>query len=225
MRYEIKGTTLPVAEITLEQGESIKCQGGAMSWMSGNMQMETSGGGLGKIFTKALTGEALFSNTYTAVGGEGFIAFSSSLPGQILAVPVTPGNDIICQKSSYLASTPGVELDIFFQKKIGAGFFGGEGFVMQKLRGDGLAFIEIDGMAETKQLAAGERIIVDTGVLAMMDATCNMDIETVSGVKNVIFGGEGLFNTVITGPGKVTLQTMPAARLASSIVTPAMKAR
>ncbi len=225
MKYEIKGTPLPVVEIALDSGESIKCQGGAMSWMSGNMQMETSGGGLGKIFTKAITGEALFHNIYTARGGEGYIAFAASLPGQILAVPVTPGNDIICQKSSYLASTPGVEISVSFQKKLGAGFFGGEGFIMQRIRGDGLVFLEIDGMAETKQLAAGERLIVDTGILALMDATCSIDIETVGSVKNAIFGGEGLFNTVITGPGNVTLQTMPASRLASSIVSPAMKSR
>ncbi len=225
MNYEIKGTPLPVVEIALSAGESIKCQGGAMSWMSGNMQMQTSGGGLGKIFSKAITGEALFNNIYTAVGGDGYIAFASSLPGQILAVPITPGRDIICQKSAYLASTTGVELNIFFQKKLGAGFFGGEGFVMQRLSGNGIAFIEIDGMAETKTLAPGERILLDTGILAMMDATCKMDIETVSGVKNVLFGGEGLFNTVVTGPGNITLQTMPAARLAASIVTPAMKTR
>ncbi len=223
MNYEIKGTPLPVVEISLAAGESIKCQGGAMSWMSPNMQMNTQGGGIGKLFSKALTGEALFHNIYTAQGGEGIIAFGSRLPGQILAVPVAPGREIICQKSAYLASTPGVEMSVFFQKKIGAGFFGGEGFIMQKLSGEGIAFIEIDGMAETKELAAGEKIVLDTGILAMMDSTCSMDIQSVGGIKNTLLGGEGFFNTVVTGPGKVTLQTMPASKLSAAVVTPSMR--
>ncbi len=225
MNYEIKGTPLPVVEVKLAAGESIKCQGGAMSWMSPNMQMNTQGGGIGKIFSKAITGEALFHNIYTAQGGEGVIAFAASLPGQIVAVPISAGNEIICQKSAFLASTPGVELSVFFQKKLGAGFFGGEGFIMQKLSGEGIAFIELDGMAETKVLAAGEKIVLDTGILAMMDATCSVDVKSVGSVKNALLGGEGLFNTVVSGPGKVTLQTMPASKLAAAIVTPSMRTR
>ena len=217
MKYEIKGANLPVVECYLENGESMKCEAGAMSWMSGNLAMQTQGGGLGKMFSKAISGEKMFQNIYTAQGGPGMIAFASSFPGAIIAVEIGPGQSVICQKSAYLASTPGVELSIQFQKKLGAGFFGGEGFIMQKLSGQGLAFLEIDGSIETKQLAAGERIIVDTGYLAMMDATCSMDIQSVPGVKNALLGGEGLFNTVITGPGQVVLQTMPTYQVANSI--------
>ena len=217
MRYEIKGTPLPVVECTLEAGESIICESGAMSWMSNNMTMETSGGGIGKIFSKAFSDEHLFQNKYTAQGKEGTIAFASSFPGNILAIEVTPGRDIICQKSAFLAATPGVELSIFFQKKLGAGFFGGEGFIMQRISGTGLAFIEIDGALVEKELAAGEQYIVDTGYLAMMDSTCSMDVVTVKGVKNMFLGGEGIFNTVISGPGKIALQTMPTYQVANAI--------
>ncbi len=211
---------MPVVEITLESGESVKCEGGSMSWMTPNLKMETSGGGLGKMFSKVITGESLFQNKYTATGGPGLIAFASSVPGNIIAVEIEPGKEIICQKSSFLAATPGVDVSIFFQRKLGAGFFGGEGFIMQKISGTGIVFLELDGSVETKMLGAGEQIVLDTGYLAMMDATCSMDIKSVGGVKNAIFGGEGLFHTVDTGPGKVTLQTMPVAKLAA-LFTPA----
>ncbi|MBR2732451.1 MAG: TIGR00266 family protein [Clostridia bacterium] len=217
MQYEIKGAPMPVVECVLEQGESIKCEGGSMSWMTANMKMQTNGGGIGKMFSKALSGEKLFQNTYTAEGGRGLIAFASTFPGNIIAVEIAPGKDLICQKSAYLASTTGVELSIFFHRKLGAGFFGGEGFIMQRLSGSGIAFLELDGSVETKMLQAGEQIIVDTGYLAMMDATCSMDIKSVGGVKNMLVGGEGLFNTVVTGPGKVVLQTMPASKLLGQI--------
>lgn len=217
MRYEIKGSPLPVVECTLEDGESIICEGGSMSWMSANMQMETSGGGIGKMFSKAISGEKLFHNKYTATGSSGIIAFASSFPGNILAVEIAPGKEIVCQKSAFLAATPGVDVSIFFQKKLGSGFFGGEGFIMQKISGQGIVFLEIDGYVETKELAPGEQIVIDTGYLAMMSATCSMDVQMVKGVKNVFLGGEGLFNTVVTGPGTISLQTMPAYQVANSI--------
>lgn len=217
MRYEIKGGTLPVVEIFLDNGESINCEGGAMTWMSDNLEMTTEGGGMSKMFSKMLSNEKMFSNTYTAKGGEGFIAFASSFPGAIMAVEVGPGKEIICQKSAYLASTPGVELSIQFQKNVGAGFFGGEGFIMQKISGNGLAFLEIDGSVVEHVLAPGQRIIIDTGYLAMMDGTCTMSIESVKGIKNKLLGGEGFFNTVVTGPGKVALQSMPASAVASVV--------
>ncbi len=223
MNYTIKGENLPYVEVELSQGESIKCEGGSMSWMTPNLSMKTSGGGVGKMFSKLVSGESLFSNVYTAENGPGMIAFASSFPGKIIAVNIEPGKDIICQKSAYLASTTGVDLAIFFQKKLGAGFFGGEGFIMQKLSGSGLAFVEIDGSVEVKTLGAGESIVVDTGYLAMMDGTCRMDIKTTGSAKNAIFGGEGLFNTVVTGPGNVYLQSMPASRLYASIAPPASK--
>lgn len=217
MNYEIKGTPLPVVECTLEPGETMVCESGAMSWMSSNMVMETSGGGLGKMFSKALSGEHMFQNRYTAQGSQATIAFASSFPGNIMAIEIGPGKEVICQKSAFLAATPGVELSIFFQKKLGSGFFGGEGFIMQRLSGNGIAFVEIDGSVVEKELAAGEQLTVDTGYLAMMDGTCKMDIVTVKGLKNKFLGGEGLFNTVITGPGKVSLQTMPAVQVANVI--------
>ncbi|MCR5742747.1 MAG: TIGR00266 family protein [Lachnospiraceae bacterium] len=218
MRYEINGSPLPVAICYLDPGETIVCEGGAMSWMSANMNMETTGGGIGKMFSKAFSGEKMFQNRYTAMHTPGEIAFASSFPGNILAVEIQPGRDIVCQKSAFLASTLGVELSIFFQKKLGAGFFGGEGFIMQRLSGNGLAFIEIDGSVIERQLGPGEQLIVDTGYVAMMDSTCSMDVQSVKGIKNMFLGGEGMFNTVITGPGKVYLQTMPASQVAASIL-------
>ena len=218
MRYEIKGGNLPVVICTLDGGESMFTESGAMSWMSPNMKMETtSRGGFGKALGRMFSGESLFLNRYTATGGPGMIAYASSFPGEIRAFDVTPGNDLIVQKSAFLAAEEGVELSVFFRKKIAAGLFGGEGFIMQKLSGQGTAFIEIDGSAIEYQLAPGQQIIVDTGYVAAMDATCSMDVVTVPGVKNMLLGGEGLFNTVVTGPGRVILQTMPLSNVAAII--------
>ena len=189
-----------------------------MSWMSPNMKMETtSNGGIGKALGRMFAGEAIFQNRYTAEGGQGMIAFASSFPGSIRALTITPDREMIVQKSAFLASDSGVQLSLHFQKKVGAGFFGGEGFIMQKLSGSGTAFLEIDGHAVEYDLAAGQPIIVDTGYLAAMDSTCSIDIQTVPGVKNMFFGGEGFFNTVITGPGKIILQTMPVNSVAATL--------
>ena len=193
-------------------------ESGAMSWMSPNMNMETtSGGGVGKMLGRALSGDSLFQNRYTAVGGQGLIAFASSFPGEIMAVEITPDKPMIVQKSAFLAATEGVQLSVYFKKKLGAGFFGGEGFIMQQLTGNGTAFIEIDGSIQEYNLQAGQEIIVDTGYLAAMDATCSMDIVTVKGAKNMFLGGEGLFNTVVRGPGRVMLQSMPICNVAAQI--------
>lgn len=219
MRYEIVGEPAPAVICHLEAGESMFTESGSMIWMTPNMKMETnSGGGLKKAFGRMLSGDSIFQNVYTAQGGEGMIAFASSVPGQAKAVQLTPGHSIIAQKSAFLAAEQGVELSTFFQKKLGAGFFGGEGFVMQKLSGNGTAFLELDGYAAEYELAAGEQLIVDTGNLAMMDETCKIDIQAVKGVKNMLFGGEGVFNTVVTGPGKVVLQTMPISGLAAALM-------
>ena len=224
MNYEIQGGSFPVVVCSVEPNETLITEGGGMSWMSPNMQMQTSSnGGIGKMLGRMLTQESLFQNKYTAVGGPGTIAFASSLPGEILALNISPENNYICQKSSFLASTEGVELSTFFQKKLGAGMFGGEGFIMQRLSGNGIAFVEIDGSAIRYNLAAGQSLIVDTGHVVLMSNTCTMDIQTVKGVKNVLFGGEGLFNTVVTGPGEVVLQTMPVLKLAGAIAPYTMK--
>lgn len=219
MEYKIIGEPMPVVTCELDAGESMITERGSMVWMTPNMKMETKAGGLGKAIGRMFSGEALFQNIYTALGGRGMIAFASSFPGAIRAVEITPDHPLICQKSTFLAATAGVELSVFFQKKIGAGLFGGEGFIMQKLTGNGIAFLEIDGSAVEYELAAGQQLVVDTGNLAVMDSTCQMDIQTVKGVKNVLFGGEGLFNTVVTGPGKITLQTMPMSNFAASIAS------
>ena len=217
MQYTILGNDLPVVTCNLAPGESMITERGSMSWMSPNMKMETAAGGLGKAFGRMFSGEAIFQNIYTAQGGPGMIAFASSFPGSIRAVQITPGRDVIAQKAAFLASERSVELSVHFQKKLGAGFFGGEGFIMQRLSGSGIAFLEIDGAAIEYDLAPGQQMIVDTGYLAMMGATCSMDIQTVPGLKNKFFGGEGFFNTVITGPGRIVLQTMPISGVAAAI--------
>lgn len=214
MNYTIEGGTLPTLILNLEAGETIMTEGGAMSWMSPNMLMETTtNGGFGKMMGRMFSGEKLFMNRYTAQGGPGMIAMASSLPGSIKPFEIVLGRELICQKSSFLSCTPGIELSVAFQKKLGAGFFGGEGFIMQKLSGQGLAFIEIDGYCKEYELAPGQQIVLDTGYLAAMEATCKMDIKSTGGVKNALFGGEGFFNTIVTGPGKVYVQSMPMSKM------------
>lgn len=218
MQYRIVGEPLPVVECNLQAGEAMRTERGSMVWMTPNMQMQTSGGGsLGKAFGRMFAGEAIFQNIYTAQGGPGMIAFASSFPGTIRAVEITPDKPVICQKRAFLASEMNVDLSVFFQQKLGAGFFGGEGFVMQKLSGQGMAFLEIDGYAVEYDLQPGQSMIVDTGNLAMMDATCTVNIQQVPGLKNMMFGGEGIFNTVVTGPGRIVLQTMPVSGFAAAL--------
>ena len=217
MQYDIKGGSFPVVICTLENGEKMITEKSSMAWMTPNMQMETHGGGIGKMFSKAFSGESMFQNHYTAKGGPGMIAFTSSFPGNIQVLNITPGHEMIVQKSAFLASEAGVELSIHFQKRLGAGFFGGEGFIMQKLSGNGTAFVEIDGDLVEYNLQPGQKMIVDTGNVAGFEATVHMDIQAVSGAKNVLFGGEGLFNTVLTGPGKIWLQTMPIYSVAGAL--------
>lgn len=218
MQYEIKGTPFPVVICSLAGGETVRCQKGAMCWMSPNMQMETKGGGIGKMFGKAMTGESIFENHYTAQGGPGMIAFSAGVPGGILAVDVSGGKTIIAQKRSFLASEMGVNQEMHFQKKVAGGFFGGEGFIMQKFSGQGYVFLEIDGSVIEYDLQPGQSMMVDTGSLAAMESTVNMDVQAVKGLGNMIAGGEGFFNTILTGPGHIWLQTMPVSSLASALI-------
>lgn len=217
MKYSIEGAPLPVVICNLEANETMITERGAMSWMSPNMKMETHGGGVGKMFGRMLSGESLFLNSYTATGGSGIIAFASSFPGDIVAMEITPDKPMVCQKSAFLASTSGVELSVFFQKRVGSALFGGEGFIMQKLSGNGMAFVEFDGSIKEYELQAGQSIVVDTGYLAAMDASCSIEIQAVPGLKNMMFGGEGIFNTVVKGPGRVYLQTMPICQMAGSL--------
>lgn len=217
MRYDIKGGTFPVVVCQLENGEKMITEKGSMVWMSPNIQMSTQGGGLGKMFSKAFSGESMFQNTYTA-NGNGMIAFGSSFPGTVKAIEISPSNEMIVQKSSFLASEAGVNLSVHFNKRLSAGLFGGEGFIMQRLSGHGTAFIEIDGDLVEYDLRPGEQIVVDTGNVAGFTTDVKMEIRQVPGLKNKLFGGEGLFNTVLTGPGRIWLQTMPIARVAASII-------
>lgn len=216
MKYEIKGGAFPIVVCHLTSGEQMITEKGSMVWMTSNMEMETTGGGVGKMFSKVFSGESMFQNIYTAKG-DGMITFGSSFPGKIVAIDIQPGRNFIVQKSAFLAAEAGVELSIHFNKKAGAGFFGGEGFIMQKISGQGTAFVEIDGDLVEYELAVGQKIIVDTGNVAGFDSTVSIDIQTVKGVKNMVFGGEGIFNTVLTGPGRVWLQTMPIVNVANSI--------
>ena len=218
MEYTLEGGTLPVVICRLNSGEAMITERGSMSWMSPNMKMETTtGGGIGRALGRMFAGEALFQNRYTAQGGPGLIAFASSFPGSIRPFSIAPGREIVLQKSGFLAAEDTVELSVFFQKKLGSGLFGGEGFIMQRLSGQGLAFAEFDGHVVEYDLMPGQSMVVDTGYLAAMDATCSIDIQAVPGIKNMVFGGEGLFNTVVTGPGKVYLQTMPISAVAGVI--------
>lgn len=218
MKYSIDGGNLPVVTCELANGESMITERGSMSWMSPNMKMETtSNGGFGKALGRMFAGEALFQNRYTATGGPGMIAFASSFPGEIRAFEIRPGQELILQKNGFLAAESSVELSVFFQKKFGTGLFGGEGFILQRISGSGLVFAEFDGHVVEYDLQAGQSIIVDTGYLAAMDATCSIDIQTVPGLKNMVFGGEGLFNTIVSGPGRVYLQSMPISAVAGAI--------
>jgi uncharacterized protein (TIGR00266 family) len=199
----------------MDKGEMIKCQSGAMAWMDPCIRMETKTGGLGGMFKKALSGESLALNHYTAEEA-GELTLSKHSPGDIMIFNITD-TPIIAQKSSFLACTSGVDMQIFFQKKAAAGFFGGEGFIMQQFNGSGFVWLEIDGAVQERTLGPGEKLITESGAIAAMEATCSIDTQMVKGLTNIVLGGEGLFNTVITGPGKVWLQTLPISTLAMSL--------
>ena len=217
MEYEIKGGPFPVVICTLQKGETMKNETGAMSFMTSNMQMETStGGGLLKGIGRALSGDTLFLNYFTAQSDNEKIGFSSCVPGKILPIKLN-GTEIIGQKNAFLAAEDSVDVDIYFKKKLGAGLFGGEGFILQKFSGNGMVFLEIDGEVIEKDLQPGEKILLDPGHLAAMEPTVDFDVEMVKGAKNILFG-EGLFFTTLTGPGKVWVQTMPLSKLAAALI-------
>lgn len=218
MNYKIVGNNLPSVICELEQNETLLCESGGMSFMSSNMEMETStNGGFGKALGRMFSGDKIFQNRYTAKGGNGIITFSSCFPGTIKAFEIDSNNTIIVQKHSFLASEANVELSAYLNKKASVGLFGGEGFVMQKLSGKGIAFCEFDGDLIEHDLKAGEKLKISSGYLAAMEENVSLEIETVKGAKNIFFGGEGLFLTTVTGPGKVWLQTMPLQKVADSL--------
>ena len=216
MKYEIRGGSFPVVVCQLENGESMITERGSMVWMSPNMEMETRGGGLGKMFSRAFSGESMFQNIYTA-RGEGMITFGSSFPGEIIPLQIAPGREMILQKSAFLAAESGVQLSVHFNKKFSTGLFSGEGFIMQRLSGNGMAFVEIDGDLMEYDLKPGEQLVVDSGNIAGFEPTVHMEVRTVPGLKNKLLGGEDFFNTWLTGPGKVWLQTMPISGVAAAL--------
>ena len=220
METKITGDSLPAVVCRLNKGEQVITENGGMSWMSDGLKMETStNGGLLKGLGRALSGESIFMNTYTAERDDVEIAFASSFPGRILEFDLKQGECIIAQKKAFLCSEKSVNLSMHFQKKVGAGLFGGEGFIMQKIEGPGKVFLEIDGDVVEKVLAPGEVLKVDNGYVAAMESTVSMNIETVKGIKNIFLGGEGLFLTTLTGPGKVYLQTMPVSNLVGMVAS------
>ncbi len=218
MKYEITGGNLPAVICQLEAGEKMITENGGMSWMSPNMIMETtSNGGVGKALGRMFSGESLFQNIYTAKGGPGMIAFASSFPGSIKAFEITPDKPLICQKHVFLAAEASVTLSAYVNKKVKTGIFGGEGFIMQKISGSGILFGEFDGSLVEYDLQAGQQIVLDSGHLAAMTASCDLETVRIKGAKNVLLGGEGLFNTVVSGPGHVWVQTMPIPQVAGVI--------
>ena len=217
MKYKIFGGQMPAVTVRLDAGESVYTQSGGMSWMTEGISMETNlKGGLGKSLGRLFSGESLFMATYTAQK-EADITFAASLPGEIRPIRVAPGQEYIAQKGSFLCATPGVTLSAVVNG-MKSGLFGGEGFVLQRLSGEGLVFLELDGAIQEIDLQPGEKIIVDTGNVALFEAQVSYSAQMVKGFKNILFGGEGLFLTTLTGPGKVWLQTLTASEIARRVI-------
>ena len=216
METKINGEELPYVVCKLNKGESVVTENGGMSWMDDGISMKTTtNGGIMKGLGRALAGESIFMNVYTAEKDDVEIAFASSFPGQILEFDLKEGETIIAQKRAFLCAEPTVDISMHFRKRIGAGFFGGEGFIMQKFQGPGRVFLELDGAIYKRELADGQKLKVDNGYVAVMTSGVDLNIETVKGVKNIVFGGEGLFLTTLKGPGTVWIQSMPISKLAS----------
>lgn len=219
MRYQIQGTTLQTLDLYLDAGEAVFTESGGMAWMKGDIEMSTNTrGGLLKGLARSLAGESLFLTTYTSKQNDSIITFTPEAPGSILPVELSAGQSRICQKDSFMVAEDSVTLEIHFRRKLGAGLFGGEGFVLQKISGPGIAWVEISGEVREYTLKPGETMKVDPGHIAMYEPTVNYDITTVKGFKNILFGGEGLFLATLTGPGHVWLQSLPIANLASKLM-------
>ena len=219
LKYKIDGTTLQVVTIQLEPGVKVYSESGGMSWMSGNVEMFTNtGGGLGRMFRRALAGESLFITDYTVNSGAGIVAFANEFPGKIVDVHLEAGQQLIVQKDAFMAAEKSVDLDIHLRKRLGAGFFGGEGFILERLTGPGDAFVELDGEIVVYDLQPGQVLKVDTGHVAMFEPTVQFDVSIIKGFRNILLGGEGLFLANLSGPGKVWLQTMPLMKLAQKVL-------
>jgi uncharacterized protein (TIGR00266 family) len=218
MRYEMHGTLLQSVDVYLSQGESVFTESGGMAWMRGDIEMKTgTKGGLMAGLGRKLAGESLFMTTYTCKSSEGMIVFTPEAPGKVLDFQLQPGQSLICQKDAFMCAESSVKLEMHFRKKLGAGLFGGEGFILQKITGPGTAFLEIPGEVREYTLAAGEMMQVDPGHIALFEPMVNYDITTVKGLKNVLFSGEGLFLATLTGPGRIWLQSLPLSNLAGKL--------
>ncbi len=222
MKANILGTTLPVLELELEPGDKIISEPGQFSWMSPNIQLQTSAMTAGTksiwgVLGRALAGGGIFMNEYQAIGNSGIVAFAAKVPGTIMELQVTPGQSYMIHRHGFLAGSEGVELAVGFQKSLGAGLFGGDGFILERLSGNATAWVELGGEAFTYDLQPGEQLMVHPGHIGMFDSTVTFDITLIPGIKNVIFGGDGLFVGRLTGPGKVWLQTLTMPNLAHSL--------
>ena len=218
MEYKIHGTVMQALEVTLDQGESIYTESGGMAWMTDGIDMKTnSKGGIGKALGRVLSGESFFMTTYTCHVPKGMITFTPESPGKVIPLNLQVGYSMICQKDAFMCAQESVELAMHFRKRLGTGLFGGEGFILQKLTGPGLAWVEIAGEVQMVDLGPGEKLKIDPGHIAMYEPSCDYDVEMIKGVMNWIGGGEGLFLATITGPGKVWLQTLPLSNLAGSL--------
>ena len=223
MEYQLIGDVMPAVEVRMQSGEAMYTQSGGMVWMSEGIKMDTNtNGGVLKGFTRKFAGESMFMATYSATVDNATIAFASTVPGKIMPIDMVNG-PMIFQKNAFLCAQPSVTLNTIFNKKIGAGLFGGEGFILQELVGSGMAFLEVDGDVVVKDLQPGEVIKVDTGNVVAFSKGMNYEIERIKGLKNIFLGGEGLFLTKLTGPGRVILQTQNmsefAGRIAKYMVT------
>ena len=218
MRYEIQGNVLPSVDVWLDAGEGVYTESGGMAWMKGNIEMNTNTrGGLLAGLGRSLAGESLFMTSYTCQSGTGMVTFAPEAPGRILVFELAAGQSLICQKDAFMAAQETVQLEMFFRKKLGAGLFGGEGFILQKVTGPGVVFLEIAGDVREYDLQSGEVMKVDPGHIALYEPSVDYDIASVKGIKNMLFSGEGLFLATLKGPGKVWLQSMPISNLAAKI--------
>ena len=218
--YKIYGDDMQIVQIQLDRNEGVRAEAGAMMFMDEGIEMQTStGGGLFRGFKRMLTGESFFITTFLYTGmGKGRVAFGAPYPGKIIPVDLGQvGGSFLCQKDAFLCAAQGIEIEVAFTKKLGAGFFGGEGFILQRLEGDGMAFIHAGGTIIKKELQAHETLRVDTGCLVAFSPSVGYDIHFVGGFKNALFGGEGIFLAKMTGPGLVYLQSLPFSRLADRI--------
>jgi len=218
MKYEIHGSMLPSADVSLEAGEAVYTESGGMAWMQGDIEMNTSTrGGLLKGLGRTLSGESLFMTTYTCKSGTGMVTFTPEAPGRIMAFDLAAGQSLICQKDAFMAAQDSVKLEMHFRKRLGSGIFGGEGFILQKVTGPGTVFLEIAGDVREYALDQGQMMKVDPGHIALYEPSVDYDITSVRGLKNVLFSGEGLFLASLRGPGKIWLQSMPLPNLAAKL--------